>query len=334
MEVKNDNNLFECRICLEEIKQEEKIKAIDCAHIFHESCIDPWLRQKPNCPICRTRVTLLPDGAPREEKVNVLDTLTLTLMQRVRELSGLSGTMLFGGDAIIDVPPRFASEASLPERFPNMGPSWVREAEVQGEIEVQVEREVEVEREVDLYSNNENVNTYNAFISAAGNSRNLVNASDNLISYSSFIDRAERTSRQLDPALSDNYFIFFNTSRDIDELEELQRDEASLQNAPENEIIDECDIILNPRHEIHYPVSDIDFRLPLENNCAERIEEIHQRFLDFWKGNYSGIVFPLPDSSDDPSDKFEDMRPEENRCEKEPQLDEDAMSDEKPEEID
>merc|ERR1711893_449982 len=33
-------------------------KLPDCTHIFHAECIDAWLRQNSNCPVCRAPVTL------------------------------------------------------------------------------------------------------------------------------------------------------------------------------------------------------------------------------------------------------------------------------------
>lgn len=32
----------------------------DCRHSFHAACIDPWLRSKPACPVCRTVVVATP----------------------------------------------------------------------------------------------------------------------------------------------------------------------------------------------------------------------------------------------------------------------------------
>ncbi|MDV3193989.1 MAG: RING finger domain-containing protein [Sweet potato little leaf phytoplasma] len=44
-----------CVICLEKIEREEKIGILQmpCLHLFHENCINKWLRNSHYCPICR-----------------------------------------------------------------------------------------------------------------------------------------------------------------------------------------------------------------------------------------------------------------------------------------
>ena len=46
---------LECRICLEEVGEKE-MTWLPCAHGFHKNCIEKWLKVKPECPVCRTRV--------------------------------------------------------------------------------------------------------------------------------------------------------------------------------------------------------------------------------------------------------------------------------------
>ena len=46
---------LECSICLEEVGEKETTW-LPCAHGFHKSCIEKWLKVKPECPVCRTRV--------------------------------------------------------------------------------------------------------------------------------------------------------------------------------------------------------------------------------------------------------------------------------------
>lgn len=48
----------ECAVCLNEFQEEEKLRAIpNCAHVFHIDCIDIWLQNNSNCPLCRTSVS-------------------------------------------------------------------------------------------------------------------------------------------------------------------------------------------------------------------------------------------------------------------------------------
>ncbi|OQV12876.1 hypothetical protein BV898_12895 [Hypsibius exemplaris] len=49
-----------CTICLDEFKPTDLIHAIlPCQHVFHQVCIDLWLRKgKLVCPLCRRKITL------------------------------------------------------------------------------------------------------------------------------------------------------------------------------------------------------------------------------------------------------------------------------------
>ena len=42
-----------CSICLENFHREEIVRTLPCFHSYHANCIDPWLRSKPTCPICK-----------------------------------------------------------------------------------------------------------------------------------------------------------------------------------------------------------------------------------------------------------------------------------------
>ncbi|KAL6876362.1 hypothetical protein ACP4OV_012934 [Aristida adscensionis] len=47
----------ECLVCLGEIRPKEAVKQLPvCTHLFHEECIDVWLRSHRTCPVCRSTV--------------------------------------------------------------------------------------------------------------------------------------------------------------------------------------------------------------------------------------------------------------------------------------
>ncbi|KAL9237418.1 hypothetical protein vseg_011968 [Gypsophila vaccaria] len=51
--IKPDDNI--CPVCLSEYRPGETLRLLpECLHRFHTECIDPWLRSKGVCPICRT----------------------------------------------------------------------------------------------------------------------------------------------------------------------------------------------------------------------------------------------------------------------------------------
>ncbi|KAI3707722.1 hypothetical protein L6452_26351 [Arctium lappa] len=49
----------ECAVCLAEFQHDEKLRMIpNCAHVFHIDCIDVWLQNNPNCPLCRNSISI------------------------------------------------------------------------------------------------------------------------------------------------------------------------------------------------------------------------------------------------------------------------------------
>lgn len=42
-----------CVICLESLQEGEMVRTMLCRHVFHQSCIDPWIEGNSNCPVCR-----------------------------------------------------------------------------------------------------------------------------------------------------------------------------------------------------------------------------------------------------------------------------------------
>ncbi|KAL5709050.1 RING-type E3 ubiquitin transferase [Ranunculus cassubicifolius] len=50
-----ENNTSCCSICLSDYKNTDILRKLpDCGHLFHLRCVDPWLRQHPTCPVCRS----------------------------------------------------------------------------------------------------------------------------------------------------------------------------------------------------------------------------------------------------------------------------------------
>lgn len=45
--------LPDCPICLNKIGKKTK-KKTSCNHIYHHYCLDKWLIENDNCPMCRT----------------------------------------------------------------------------------------------------------------------------------------------------------------------------------------------------------------------------------------------------------------------------------------
>lgn len=56
---KNSQKLYcgdKCVVCLTDLVEGELVKGLNCGHLFHPPCIDPWLEAKDVCPICRQKI--------------------------------------------------------------------------------------------------------------------------------------------------------------------------------------------------------------------------------------------------------------------------------------
>jgi len=51
--INSNSSRDQCVICLERFRVGDEIRTISCTHAFHRGCVDPWLRQKAICPICK-----------------------------------------------------------------------------------------------------------------------------------------------------------------------------------------------------------------------------------------------------------------------------------------
>jgi hypothetical protein len=45
-----------CSICLSEYEHHQKVITLNCNHLFHQNCLEDWMIEKPNCPLCKTEV--------------------------------------------------------------------------------------------------------------------------------------------------------------------------------------------------------------------------------------------------------------------------------------
>ena len=48
-----------CTICQDDLAEGERVRAVtECQHLFHAKCLDAWLVQKAECPLCRVVVSV------------------------------------------------------------------------------------------------------------------------------------------------------------------------------------------------------------------------------------------------------------------------------------
>ncbi|XP_037428362.1 transcriptional repressor NF-X1-like [Triticum dicoccoides] len=59
----SNSRLGNCLVCLEPLHGRTNIMAAhECAHVFHASCIEPWLHNRGSCPVCQ--YTAIPTSIP------------------------------------------------------------------------------------------------------------------------------------------------------------------------------------------------------------------------------------------------------------------------------
>ncbi|CAL1537921.1 unnamed protein product, partial [Lymnaea stagnalis] len=48
-----ENDFDQCAVCIEPYKAHDVIRSLPCRHVFHKSCVDPWLLDQRSCPMCK-----------------------------------------------------------------------------------------------------------------------------------------------------------------------------------------------------------------------------------------------------------------------------------------
>ncbi|KAK4779096.1 hypothetical protein SAY86_006624 [Trapa natans] len=49
----HSSNSPECCICLANYREKEEVRQLPCSHMFHQKCVDQWLRIISCCPLCK-----------------------------------------------------------------------------------------------------------------------------------------------------------------------------------------------------------------------------------------------------------------------------------------
>ncbi|XP_038837918.1 RING finger protein 150-like isoform X1 [Salvelinus namaycush] len=51
-----ESDFDNCAVCIEVYKANDVVRILPCRHIFHKSCVDPWLLDHRTCPMCKMNI--------------------------------------------------------------------------------------------------------------------------------------------------------------------------------------------------------------------------------------------------------------------------------------
>jgi hypothetical protein len=73
-----------CAICMDSFEEETYIRPLTCGHIFHSSCVDPWLtKRRASCPLCNKSFSNHRTGVRDSEGANIRPLNIITMPRTV-----------------------------------------------------------------------------------------------------------------------------------------------------------------------------------------------------------------------------------------------------------
>ncbi|XP_078532989.1 RING finger protein 150 [Lissotriton helveticus] len=51
-----ESDFDNCAVCIEGYKPNDVVRILPCRHLFHRSCVDPWLLDHRTCPMCKMNI--------------------------------------------------------------------------------------------------------------------------------------------------------------------------------------------------------------------------------------------------------------------------------------
>lgn len=99
------SDMLLCAVCIESYKAGEVVTILTCDHIFHKSCIEPWLLERRTCPMCKCDI-LKALGVEEEDK----DAIDSNSSPEVTVIT------VAGGEAMYEVP---LTDTASPQHYDN-----------------------------------------------------------------------------------------------------------------------------------------------------------------------------------------------------------------------
>ncbi|NWR84422.1 RN128 ligase, partial [Furnarius figulus] len=117
-----------CVVCFEQYKPNDVMRVLTCNHVFHKTCIDPWLLEHGTCPLCKCDILKVlgveMDVETRSQSVQASGSSgqrPLSAITIVNEDDNLSETASSGYDSV-QGPDESAQEAHAPSENDNTPP--------------------------------------------------------------------------------------------------------------------------------------------------------------------------------------------------------------------
>jgi len=61
-----------CAVCIDCFEPDSEVRCLECGHVFHKECIDPWLVDHGTCPLCKVLVLQHATLPPPQRAVHVM----------------------------------------------------------------------------------------------------------------------------------------------------------------------------------------------------------------------------------------------------------------------
>lgn len=71
-------DIVQCSICLEEMKEGTEAVQLDCQHLYHTECVKLWFYRKDSCPLCKKICKGVPK--PREHRIEAQPPINWEMM--------------------------------------------------------------------------------------------------------------------------------------------------------------------------------------------------------------------------------------------------------------
>ncbi|NXP92934.1 RN150 protein, partial [Passerina amoena] len=99
-----------CAVCIEGYKPNDVVRILPCRHLFHKSCVDPWLLDHRTCPMCKMNI-LKALGIP--PNADCMDDIPADLEASLggpptNQITGASDTTVNESSVALDAPARAA----------------------------------------------------------------------------------------------------------------------------------------------------------------------------------------------------------------------------------